>query len=147
MEVLWLLKKKFMNRRIIYTIFEYLESRSYWLKIYREVIHKGCTFRNFRGVANAHLRYTPLCITILGYLYHPVGPIVSWKQRLFSLVHNLHKLDINYIIPTNMGITDGRRQYKFSKEMLLANCVENGMDTEEVKKLSRRKLIKRLMCV
>ena len=41
METLFVLKKKFRGGRIIRTIYEYLDTKKYWLKQYRYVINNG----------------------------------------------------------------------------------------------------------
>jgi len=41
METLFVLKKKFYSGRVIRKIYEYLDTRKYWLKQYRYVINNG----------------------------------------------------------------------------------------------------------
>ena len=150
METLFVLKKKFRSSRVIRTIYEYLDERSYWLKKYRYAIHNGSTIvkRTMRfgteGISSAFLLSTPLHINTIGYTYYRFENMSNHlKGRLFVLLNNLEKMDIPYVTPDNMNRYDERGCYKFSSNMLYRNCIENGCSVKHY--WTRKTLIQHLI--
>ena len=152
METLFVLKKKFCSRRVVRTIYEYLDERAYWLKQYRYAIHHGhTTIPNSRisfgpqGVLSAFLLSTPLHPATVGYTYYRFSNMRNHlKGRLFVLLNNMEKIDIPYVTPVMMNRYDGRYCFIFSTEMLRRNCVENNLP---VNTYSRTEFIRNLMTI
>ena len=151
METLFVLREKFGSRRVVRSIYEYLDERKYWLKKYRHAIHHGHTIIprthvsfGSQGILSAFLLSTPLHIRTIGYTYYRFSNMRNHlKGRLFVLLNNLEKMDISYVTPTTMTLQDGRGCYRFSFNTLYLNCIENGCYVNHYR--SRRKLINELM--
>ena len=157
METLFVLKKKFGSSRVIRNIYEYLDERKYWLRRYRYVLHNGYTFpasKNWRwdedkGIKTSHLKWTP---------DGRAEPKSWWERRipasrrfisgdrnvtgkLFQLIYGLEEPS-RYVTPLSMNAHDGFRKNKFTRGMLITNCIENNID---VTVYSRKILIEKLM--
>ena len=156
METLFVLKKKFGSSRVIRNIYEYLDERKYWLKKYRYCIHNGYTFPaakewcwdHDKGIKTAYLNWTPdgKKIDEWWIRHRPAARrFISGDRnvtgKLFQLIYGLEGPS-RYVTPLSMNARDGFRKNKFTRGMLITNCIENNID---VTVYSRKILIEKLM--
>jgi len=96
METLFVLKKKFYSGRVIRKIYEYLDTRKYWLKQYRYVINNG--FSKYYEYIEKTMK---VCIA-------------SGKSRIVSLLKDINEQSgvktFRLLVP---GIPEGRL-YRYS---------------------------------
>tara|TARA_B100000579_G_C22770732_1_gene823823 strand:+ start:912 stop:1364 length:453 start_codon:yes stop_codon:yes gene_type:complete len=148
METLFVLSKKFGNRRIVRNIYQFAtEERKYWLKKYRHAIHHGYTFvagnqwswDHDKGIKTAYLKWTPDGReSDEWWIRH--RPAV---RRFISGDRNVSGLEESsrYVTPLSMNTRVGFL-YKFTTQMLIDNCIENNID---VTVYSRENCIQKLM--
>ena len=176
MEALFLLKKKFGSGRVIRNIYEYMDTRKYWLKRYRDVIHNGTSLNAVdyldddvinEGIKSAFLRWTPYSRIISlrpDHLRHRQGSrslrltdiceVVSRFQsggvttgNLLFLLKGKQYLNVPYITPLSME--------HYTRQALLDNCIENNIKDIQFfyfknlrqQKIPRNKLISLLMSI
>ena len=161
METLFVLKKKFRSGRVIRNIYEYIDTRTYWLKQYRNVIHNGTSLNSVEyldqdaineGIKSAFLRWTPFCpfekrspssryCTVRRF---KCGGVTT-GNLLFLLKREHYYLNVPYITPLSME--------HYTRQELLHNCIENKIKYIDFiyfknlrqQKIPRNKLISLLM--
>jgi hypothetical protein len=153
-ELLFIIKKKFCNSRVVRNIYEYLkDTRTTWLKKYRDVINNGrcpVTSRFYylhTGVCSwkTH-RENAICIS---------GAERYWRLTRLANVRELEK--IKYITPLTMNMVLFRARqcrnplmHKFTTKRLFDCCIENktpGVEHLIRGRYSRETLIKSLMSI
>ena len=150
METLFLLKKKFGSRRVVRNVYEYLDTRVYWMKQYSYVIHNGKTLRadpcplyENKGIRTAYLKWTTLkdqgIIWVKPSCYRRFfhGRRVSGK--LLLLLREMEHIEISFITPLTM------KGSKYSRRDLIDNCIENGLLEVTGAYYSTKELIYKLM--
>ena len=159
-ELIFLIKKRFCNRRVVRNIYEYInDTRSTYLKTYRDIINHGCCPMTTRfyylqsGVCSGkkrpygRVRYS-----------HDVCSRGAERHRRLTRLANVRELEkIKYITPLTMNIVLVRpRQcrnplmYKFTTERLFNCCIENktpGVGHLIRGRYSRETLLKALMSI
>jgi len=171
-ELLFIIKKKFYNRRVVRTIYEYLkDTRTTYLKKYRSVINNGCCPATTRlyylqsGVCSGKKR-THGRMALASRCKSAVSLDDTWsrvsrgEERYWRLsrLANVGELEkIKYIIPLTMNIVLVRpRQcrnplmYKFTTKRLFDCCIENktpGIEHLIRGRYSRETLLKALMSI
>ena len=151
-ELLFIIKKKFYNRRVVRNIYEYLkDTRTTWLKKYRDVINNGCERAQGRDIG-------------MGIPHGRVGirsrRCTSGVERYLRLARlaNVRELEkIKYITPLTMNILLFQARqcrkpllYKFTNKRLFDCCIENktpGVVNLIRGRYSRETLIKSLMSI
>lgn len=136
-----------------------MDTRTYWLKQYRDVIHNGTSLNAVdyldegainKGIKSAFLSWTPF-----GSRYRhrrpPLPPRrfkcggVTTGNLLFILKREHYNLNVPYITPLSME--------HYTRQALLDNCIENNVKDIDFfyfknlrqKKIPRNKLISLLM--
>lgn len=153
--ILYILKIKFKNRRIVRSIYEYaFGSKKIWLEKYRYCIKNGHNIyindsNISRGVYLTNLCYVPLCTP----LYHRSDSYHIWpgnkiiRGKLYVLLF-CRETYCKYIVPTNMDHRDDFfTNYAFSTVSLIKNCKENGLIIEGEDMYDRKKILKKLMSI
>ncbi len=78
METLFVLKKKFRSGRLVRKIYEYLDTRAYWLKQYRYVINNGFCKYCHRSVVHDCPKGVKTYLLISKRRNPRVGNILGW---------------------------------------------------------------------
>jgi hypothetical protein len=133
-ELLFIIKKKFYNRRVIRNIYEYIneDTRTMWLKKYRDVINNGrcpVTSRFFfvsPGVCSGLRWLSGGRVLVNGSHLH-----LNERHRRLKRLANVRELKyITYITPSTMNIMTHAYAwkcipYKFTTKRLFDSCIEN----------------------
>jgi hypothetical protein len=160
-ELLFIIKKKFYNGRVVRNIYEYIneDTRTMWLKKYRDVINNGKCVATTRfyylqsGVDSGQNRTR--CRGCDGGRRCTTGAERYWKLRRLEFARDLEK--IKYITPLTMNILaviPGQCRnpfiYKFTTKRLFDCCIENktpGLEPLPRESYSRETLLKTLMSI
>jgi hypothetical protein len=137
-ELLFIIKKKFYNRRVIRNIYEYIneDTRTMWLKKYRDVINNGrcpVTSRFFfvsPGVCSG-LRWLSGGRPDRGDSPERSNALQNERHWRLERLANVRELKyITYITPLTMNIMTHASAwkcmpYKFTTKRLFDCCIEN----------------------